>query len=269
MINICKNCGTHFEASFCFNCGQKAYKKIDKKYIIDELQYTLVHTNKGFLYSLKKIIANPGKTAREFIEGNRVNHYKPIGMLFILSTVSSFIAFKVLKMGEVMGKYYNSQALSSPFMQDVGGVTQSYSSFFMLLLVPVFAACTSLILKKWGHNYYEHVIMNVYVLSASTILTIMFWSPIMYFFRDTPASFLNISYISMIGMLLMYFWFFKGFYAEKSSKEIYGNVGIIVLLLIVAYFAIIFGLMIGYMIYYAVVNGGEDLLLYVKPNSVK
>lgn len=61
----------------------------------------LVHTNKGFLFSLKKIIVNPGKTAREFIEGNRVNHYKPIGMLFILSTIASFIYFKVLKMGDV------------------------------------------------------------------------------------------------------------------------------------------------------------------------
>ena len=98
MENICKNCNQVITENFCANCGQKKYKKIDKKYIWDELQYTVFHTNKGLLYSVKNILKNPGKTAKEFIDGNRVNHYKPILLVFVLSGIATFISFKVLSM---------------------------------------------------------------------------------------------------------------------------------------------------------------------------
>ena len=83
MDQNCQNCSTLILNNFCDNCGQKKFKKIDRKYIWDEIQYTFLHTNKGFLYSVKNIIKNPGKTARAFIDGNRVNHYKPILLVFV------------------------------------------------------------------------------------------------------------------------------------------------------------------------------------------
>lgn len=60
----CRNCNEVIAINFCSNCGQKKYKRIDKNYIWEEIQYTTIHTNKGFLYSLKKIFKNPGATAR-------------------------------------------------------------------------------------------------------------------------------------------------------------------------------------------------------------
>lgn len=57
---------------------------------MDEIQYTFLHTNKGLLYSIKHILKNPGNTAREFIDGNRVNHYKPILLTFLLGGIAGF-----------------------------------------------------------------------------------------------------------------------------------------------------------------------------------
>ncbi len=95
MESNCKNCNEIIVENFCGNCGQKTYKRIDKKYIWDEIQYTLLHTNKGFLYSVKNILKNPGKTAREFINGDRVNHYKPILLAFAL--IISITIFRYFK----------------------------------------------------------------------------------------------------------------------------------------------------------------------------
>ena len=92
MENNCKNCGAIVSSNFCGDCGQKNFHRIDKKYLTDELQYIFLHTNKGFFYSIKKILRNPGKTAKEFIEGSRVNHYKPIMLTFLLSGISTFIS---------------------------------------------------------------------------------------------------------------------------------------------------------------------------------
>lgn len=51
MENTCQNCNHDIIENFCANCGQKKYKRIDKKYLWDEVQYTFLHLNKGFLYS--------------------------------------------------------------------------------------------------------------------------------------------------------------------------------------------------------------------------
>lgn len=102
MSEICKNCQGEIAFNFCANCGQKKAKRIDGKYVKDELQYVLIHTNKGFFYSLKKVVRNPGKTASEFIDGNRVNHYKPILMVFLLAGISAFITNTFIHPAEVM-----------------------------------------------------------------------------------------------------------------------------------------------------------------------
>lgn len=64
MENNCLNCSRPITENFCSNCGQKKYKRIDRKYLIDEVQYLAVHTNKGFFYSIKNVARNPGKTAK-------------------------------------------------------------------------------------------------------------------------------------------------------------------------------------------------------------
>ena len=78
MENFCKNCNQLITANFCANCGQKKFKRIDKKYIWEELQYTVLHTNKGLLYSLKNILKNPGKTAKEFIIQTETTRHLPV-----------------------------------------------------------------------------------------------------------------------------------------------------------------------------------------------
>ena len=106
MSETCLNCNNPVIENFCSNCGQKKYKRIDKKYIWDEIQYTVFHTNKGLLFSVKNILKNPGKTAKEFIDGNRVNHYKPILLVFVLSGIATLVSFKVLNLKPEMDAKY-------------------------------------------------------------------------------------------------------------------------------------------------------------------
>jgi hypothetical protein len=233
MAENCLNCANPVTENFCGSCGQKKYKRIDKKYIWDELQYTVLHTNKGFLFSVKSILKNPGKTAAEFIDGNRVNHYKPILLVFVLSGVATFLSYRVLNLKEVMATYFSQQHINSTFMTDVMSFVSSYNSILMLLLVPLFALTTRIAFRKWGHNYYEHVVMNAYILSFYTLLSILFVYPIMYFFRDSPSSFVNITQLSVLLVPVILVWFFKGFYKDKPLKSIilkvFGTFGLTIL----------------------------------------
>lgn len=263
MAEICLNCNHEITDNFCGNCGQKKYKRIDRKYLWDEIQYTVLHTNKGFLHSVKSTFKNPGKTAREFVDGNRVNHYKPILLVFVLSGISAFISYKILHLNDLMTAYFEVQHMNSQFMADMMAFFTSYHSIVMLVLIPFFALATKIAFRKWGHNYYEHVVVNAYILSFYTMVNSLLLYPIMYFGNLKPESTILLSQLSMLLVPLVLFWFFRNFYPEKSAKSIVLKVlavlGVTFLGYILAMIVLIF---VGFV--FAAVQGPESLE-YIKP----
>jgi hypothetical protein len=245
MFENCKNCNEIITGNYCNHCGQKKYKRIDKKYVIDEVQYALLHANKGLLYSVKMILRNPGKTAKEFIEGNRVNHYKPLLLSFLLSGVATFISFKILDLMKIMKAYNTQNGVNAKYMGDLMTTISSYNSIIMVLMIPLFALTTKVAFKKWGHNYYEHVIINAYIFSYYTLISILFIYPVLYFLRDiSPDIFMGITQFSLLLLPLIFIFFFRGFYTDKPIKSIilktFATIGLLLLgyILIVILFSI-------------------------------
>ena len=74
MENVLENCNSLAQTvngNYCTECGQKKFKRIDHTYVFDEVKSFAFYTEKGFFYSVKNIILNPGKTARKFLEGRQ------------------------------------------------------------------------------------------------------------------------------------------------------------------------------------------------------
>ena len=264
MAEHCQNCNETLTGVFCSNCGQQKFKRIDKKYILDEFQEIFLQMNKGFLFSVKNIIINPGKTARGFIDGKRVNHYKPILLTFVLSGIATFLSYSILDLQKVMSAYYSEKHLDSKLMSDLMTILSSYNSIVMMLLIPFFAITTKIAFRKWGHNYYEHIVMNSYILSYYTLISIIFVYPSMFFFKDSsPSVFIDITQVSILVVPVILVWFFKGFYPDKSLKRIFLKVLAIIGLTVLGYLLFILIVGIGVAVY-AIVNGTEALE-YVKP----
>lgn len=223
MEATCLNCNTEITQNFCANCGQKKYKRIDRKYIWDEVQYSTVHMNKGFFYSLKNTLKNPGKTARTFIDGNRVNHYKPIALAFILSGISAFIAYKMVGLGELTEKVNAMQTQDVEqlnVMKSINDFVKTYISLLALASIPFFALLTRWSFKSFGNNFYEHIVMNAYILAYSNILSILIFYPLLYFFRENQNVVLTISGMQILSFLIILPYFYKNFYPEFSFKKI-------------------------------------------------
>ena len=220
MEQTCLHCDYTIDENFCRNCGQKRFKRIDRKYVSDEIQYLLIHTNKGFLYTIKKLVKSPGGTAKRFIDGDRVNHYKPILLAFLLSGISAFISFKIIGLAGLMSDFYTNQHMNSPFMNDYMTISTGYNAFIMLGLIPLFALTTWLAFNKWGANYYEHIVMNAYILSTYTLVNIVFIYPVLYILRHNLAHFAAIVSASTLLLPFILVWFFRGYYPEKPLKQV-------------------------------------------------
>ncbi|MGK4569075.1 DUF3667 domain-containing protein [Flavobacterium sp. 3HN19-14] len=218
MSEVCKNCETEIISNFCGNCGQKKVKRIDRNYVKDEVQYILIHTNKGFFYSVKCLIRNPGKTAREFVEGNRINHYKPLALVFILSGIVAFINTAFIHQEDIYSQFNNmgqgAQPVDmKPFMEKM----MHYYSFVMLLNVPIMALFTWIGYKKWGYNYYENIIICAYYLALLMVFNLVVIIPIQLLLKEHVMLFMLIpSILSTIIAVGTYFWFFIGLYSDRS-----------------------------------------------------
>jgi hypothetical protein len=68
-----------------------------------------------------------------------------------------------------MKNFSEQQHINSKLMSDVFTFISSYYAILMILLLPVFAFITRIPFKKQGHNYYEHIVMNSYVVSYYTL----------------------------------------------------------------------------------------------------
>lgn len=241
MSEICKNCSGEILLNFCGNCGQKKAKRIDRTYIKDEIQYTVFHMNKGFLYSIKKILRAPGKTAREFLEGNRVNHYKPILLVFVVAGISAFITNTLIHPDVVMEKYFESHKVKTAFdMKSFNSFIYKYQAILMLASVPFMAFFTWLAFKKWGYNYCENVVITAYSLIYLQVLSILIVLPVQYFLKDNPELFMPISsVITFLLMICCFIWFYIDFYNNKSAGDVILRLFVLMLILVVLYILII------------------------------
>jgi hypothetical protein len=255
--NGCCNCANSNVENFCASCGQKKYRRIDRKYLLEELQYTFLHVNKGFLYSIKCIIKNPGKTAKDFLDGHRVNHYKPILLAFLLAGISSFISLKILNLDEVMLNSISNtnQQAAKQQMSDVMNFASNYNSFIMMLFIPLVAFFTKLAFNSKEHNYYEHVIMNTFGQSAYLLMMILVFYPIYFFIKD-PGTIILLSFISYLFVPIIMYWFYKNVYTDMSSGSIILRILGIIGLGLIAYFVIIIITVIAIV----VINGPEAFL---------
>lgn len=171
---LCKNCSNPYNSNFCSHCGQKTKTiKLDWYYIKDEIKYTILHVNKGFFYSIKELYTRPGDTIKDFIEGKRINHYKPILLVFVLAGISGFLSLK-LDMLTMMSSY-NTQNLNGKVMEEYNKVMHtmfSHYAFMEILALPIVSFASWLAFKKWGYNYIENIIINCFATGQRLVFSI-------------------------------------------------------------------------------------------------
>ena len=92
MVNTCVNCGMPVEGKYCSNCGQSTEEHtINLHFLWHDIQHGLFHFDKGILFTVKELFTRPGHSIREFIQGKRVQHFKPVSLVLILATVYAFL----------------------------------------------------------------------------------------------------------------------------------------------------------------------------------
>lgn len=183
-MESCKNCqnNCHENDKFCSQCGQKTgTHHIDFHFLIHEIQHGIFHIDSGIFYTLKELFTRPGHSIREYIEGKRKKHFKPILLIMVLGTIFTLLAHWLEKKDWVLGgtidiKLDNSSSVNN-FIQYITTIfswINGHFSLYKLFLVPLFALAFYGVFKKFKrYNYAEWLVIITFISGQMIVVSII------------------------------------------------------------------------------------------------
>lgn len=129
--------------------------------------------------------------------------------------LSSFLNLKDIMENAIKA---SNQNVSDKFVDTYTTSFISYFSFIMLAMIPFFSLLTGIAFRKWGQNYYEHLVMNAYFQCFYTIALIIIFYPFYYFLQNDPVTIGKISTLSYLIVPILLFGSTKAFIQRKVQK---------------------------------------------------
>jgi hypothetical protein len=145
----CKNCGHVLRGNYCSNCGQQSQvHKIDAHHFLHDIPHSILHVDKGFPYTFKQLIKRPGSALKEYLEGRRVQYFRPFGYVITMSAISTLLVhwMQLLTRHLYLKQTGNSFEWGESFFN-------KYKSIFIFLMIPIVSLCTWLVFKKHRFNF--------------------------------------------------------------------------------------------------------------------
>lgn len=225
MKGLCKNCSHKLEGNYCKNCGQSAHTHdINFKEFLHEIQHSILHVDKGILFTTKELFIRPGHAIKEYIDGKRVRHFKPIAYILILSTVYAILSkmaslpmFTENFLTGFMNGFEDGPNPNPKFKSFISIINWlvSHYAYFTLITLPILSLASYIIFNRAKYNYFQHIVLNCYIAGQRTVLYLVFlllfyFLPNVEFVKDLNAI------IKMIGGMMLTFWTYYQFFDAYS-----------------------------------------------------
>lgn len=209
---ICKNCRHVYTGHYCSNCGQpSATHKINAHFLWHDIQHGLLHFDKGITYSLKQLFTRPGHSVREFIEGKRIKHFKPLSLVVVLATLYG-----------VLYHYYHidmfpDSVKGSINYREFNEWMATHYSWVTIATIPLYTVGTYTVFRKQGYNFFEFFVLNTFKASQRLFVQII-TLPVLVYLNGSPEIQKVSSITYTIGLVLI-FWTNIQFFNKISKTK--------------------------------------------------
>ncbi|MGG6461934.1 DUF3667 domain-containing protein [Solilutibacter silvestris] len=173
--NACANCLRAIDATdqrFCPGCGQPTpAHRIDWHFISHELEHSVLHMDRGILFTLRQLVLRPGDLIRDYIEGRRANLVKPLLLLMILSAAIVFLS-SMQGVGTMAVQFDGASVSQDKIFRLVDDWMTAHFALVTILLLPLEALAFKLVFRgAQGLNYPEWLVIIAFL----TAQTMMLW----------------------------------------------------------------------------------------------
>ena len=212
----CANCARAMagpEQKFCPACGQPTpAHRIDWHFLGHELEHSVLHMDRGVLYTLKQLMLRPGHLIRDYIEGRRLGVVKPLLLVMLTGAAATLMAHYALD-GDALGSSFTQgveagmhqgnanakQAEAAATMMKVFGFVKdwmnSHLTLITLLVLPVQAAALKLTFRRFKQiNYPEWLVITSF-LTAQLFVVWAVFMPLQRWWSDAQMAMILLAVI--------------------------------------------------------------------------
>lgn len=264
-ISTCLNCKAEVNGKYCQACGQRqGVKRLSFREGWNDFWARIYGFDGVFLNTLRDLTVRPGFAALDYVKGNRVKYYGPVGYFFLMITLYLLIASLLnIDIREVM-KLSGSIAMTEPPKSGSGqeqfntmllNMISDNMKIFSFLIIPFQALMAMLFFRKSRFNFIEHSVVPFYVTGHA------FWLSIvgLFLFRIQGPS----TYQAMLGLISipLYVLACLQFYSDQSGWRVFVKS---LMSYISAYFVFVIFFIIVIFIY---VFSNPELLEMIRPSN--
>jgi len=179
------------------------------------------------------LFTRPGHSIREYIEGKRVNHFEPIGLLIAFAAFYAVLyhTFEI----DMFSGISDSAVDGKLDLRSVGNWITDHFSLVTLLFVPVYSIGSFLSFRKQDYNFYEHIYLNTFLASQRLLIRIATF-PLLVMLDGTENIFFFRDLLILADIILMVWSYTQFFNKVKRIKAV---------LLSVLTYAVFFVILIG------------------------
>ncbi len=202
--DACANCGLPSISNpqkHCHGCGQAVpVSRIDWAFMRKELSQSVLQIERGTLFTLKALFTRPGHFLREYLQGKRAGHVKPLPLL-MLSAAATLIVAKFTLQGVLIDADLSEQAhatlgdatrqqslaiatLTAKFNQAQAWANENLTLTTLIMLPFEAAAFKMAFGRRAKLNYPEWLVVTSYL----TVQTFVVWSFILVFQMAWPTA---------------------------------------------------------------------------------
>lgn len=211
----CANCGQEATEIFCAHCGQRTnVKRITFKEGWFDFWSRIYGFDGMFPRTLRDITIRPGKVARDYINGNRVKYYGPVGYFFLMITFYLLLLSLLnINISDLIQENQNrfSASAKSPVTTMITGIVSEYIKilYFTIVFFQALAA-RYFFFRKSGLNLLEQMVLPFYIVGHGYWLS-MIWAVVYKFTNLVEANVIG-------GVVLLYFGFAYTTFIDYQSK---------------------------------------------------
>jgi hypothetical protein len=209
---ICKNCNHHFKGHYCSNCGQTAdTHRLNVHFLWQDIKKGIFHIDEGILHSFLELFTRPGHSIREFIEGKRKKHFKPISLVIVWATAYALL-YHTFHLNFV--KNIESDKLDIAKAND--WVTTHFA-WITLATIPLYTMVSFIVFKNEAYNFIEHLVLNAY-LSAQRLSIHILLFPLTYYSNETTNE-TRITLAILMTDICMAIWSYTQFFNKQPKGK--------------------------------------------------
>jgi len=207
------------EQKFCPACGESTpAHRIDWHFIAHELEHSVLHMDRGILYTLKCLMLQPGELIRDYVEGRRRGIVKPLLLIMMMAALVAVltryvVGHDVMDASLLAGAADGVRAGGNPGVARIAAIYTSVNQWMnlhfaasTLILIPVEAAMFRLSFGRLGGlNYPEWLVITAFL----TVQTFVLWVLSVPLHRSYPATMIWVVLAAMSYAIFTLIRFFK------------------------------------------------------------